>query len=110
MHGLAAVAKSLLRVAFRVSAGLGPFGPGIAVAVQRDSLDAEALATTFEHGCPIRLPDCCQVGKQGAAGRKLAQHCFERVADANNGWRLLAPFELLAVEGDYLRLPVDILG
>ena len=45
VYGLAVVAKGELGEAFRKAGDLCAFGPGIAVAVERDAVDAEAMAS-----------------------------------------------------------------
>ena|SRR6266545_5326688 len=58
VNGLALVSECLLGKALRVPCGLGPFGPGVTVAVQRYAGHADQLTAPDERLAPVGfLPD-----------------------------------------------------
>jgi len=64
VDGLAVMAELLLGKALRVSRNLGTLGPGVAVGVQGDPLDAESVATLLELGGPVSGPYGGEVGEE----------------------------------------------
>lgn len=50
VHCLAVVSQSLLGEAFRIARNLRPFSPGVAIAVQRNTFDAQTPTALLELG------------------------------------------------------------
>ncbi len=74
MHGLAVVLQRGLGKPLGLAAGFGAPGPGVAVAVQADALDAQQFATAVElRGAGI-VASGGDFGEQRPGGRRLVLH------------------------------------
>ena len=67
-----------------VAAGLGPFCPGIAVAVQRNAGDSQAAASPSKFGRPMGFPHGAKFGEKRPGAGKFPQDAFKFVAEAND--------------------------
>ena len=105
-HGLAVVAQIHLRIPFGIARRFCPFRPCVAVAVQRNSFDAQTNAALMKFRRPVARADSPQIGKQWAAARQVAQdfrHVFVKTHDGNRvGFHPLV--------ADDVVVPINILG
>ncbi len=90
MHRLAVVSQSLLREPFRIANCLCPFRPGVAVAVQRHALNAEADTVSLELGGAISGAHGLQIRRQRPGLRQcgkdfLVLRCFQWMKGRETG-------------------------
>src|ERR1035437_5628060 len=114
MHRGRCLAQVLLSAPHRIVRLAGPLGPAVAVGVECDASDAQALATLFELGGPIAGSDGAEVREQRPFGRPALEYLRDLRAELDHGWFeavvLLHPLEhLLPVIADEPVIPVDVL-
>ena len=76
MHRLAVVAQRLLREAFRIPTGAGPFRPRISIRMQGHPFDAKSPTALLELRGPIAGPHGAQIGEERPLRRQLSQRHF----------------------------------
>jgi hypothetical protein len=77
MNGFALVAQSDLSKAFGVTASFGSFRPSIAITLQGDSFDFEALATLSKFRCTIAFSYATEKREKRASARKPPKDLFD---------------------------------
>lgn len=113
MDGLGVVPQSLLREAHRETALARPFRPRIAIAMQGNTVDAQALAPLLELRRAVPGPHGAQVRKQGAGRRATAQnrrHVLAEMDDCGLDPAAGLVVQFVPVVADGAVTPVHIFG
>jgi hypothetical protein len=104
MNKFAAVTEGVLRKSLGVTAAPCPFGPGVAIAVQRNAFNFEQLASPVKlrrAGVAVRSADLREEGS--LSGQFLEQH-RQAIADSQT-----SPFAgLLPFVSQQPALPIDV--
>jgi hypothetical protein len=105
-HGPAVVAEIHLGIPFWIARRLCPFCPSVAVAVQRDALDAKSITALFELRGAVARTNAPQIRKQRAGSRQVAQDFLHVFIHAHDGNRAGLPARI----ADDVVFPINVLG